>query len=416
MKTIYYSYKIRLCPTNEQKIKFAQHFGAVRWVYNYFLNQRKEYYQENKKSLNYNKQSSLLTQLKKEEETIWLKEINAQSLQYSLNCLEISYNNFFKKHTKFPQFKSKKGKNSFTVPQFFNIKNNILSIPKFREGIKMVVDRKIEGIIKHCTLSKTSTGKYFVSILVEKEYEPVQKTNKSVGIDLGLKDFLITSDGLKTKNHRYFKKYQKLLKINQQHLSRKQKDSKRREKQRLKVAKIYEKISNSRNDLIHKTTSNLIKNYDIIYLEDLNIKGMSNRCKPKQDENGKYLPNGQSAKSGLNKSINDVSWGKFIETLEYKAEWNDKQVVKINRWYPSSKTCNCCGWINQNLKLKDRTWACLKCNIILDRDLNAAKNILKEGIKITSVGTTDYGHGDQIRPDLSGTINEMSKVKILNIS
>ena len=259
------------------------------------------------------------------------------------------------------------------------------------------------------TNDKLDHGKYFVSILVEKEYNPVQKTNKSVGIDLGLKDFLIISDGTKTKNHRFFKKYQKLLKINQKHLSRKEKDSKKKEQQRLKVTKIHEKISNSRLNLIHQTTSYLIKNYDIICLEDLNIKGMSHRCKSKQDENGKYLPNGQSAKSGLNKSILDVAWGKFVETLEYKAEWNDKKVVKISRWYPSSKTCNCCGWINQDLKLKNRTWTCQKCNTVLDRDINASKNILKEGLKIISDGTSDYGHGDQIRLDLSSIVYEVSK-------
>ncbi len=409
MKIVFYTYKIRLEPTEDQIVKLNKHFGSVRWSYNYFLNQRKEYYQENKKSLNYNKQSSILTQLKQNEDTLWLKEINAQSLQYSLKCLDIAYNNFFRGSARFPRFKSKKGKNSFVIPQYTKIKNELLLIPKFREGIKMILNRKIEGIIKHSSISKTPTGKYFVSILVEKEYNPVQKTNKTVGIDLGLKDFLITSDGTRTKNHRFFKKYQKLLKINQKHLSRKQKDSKKKERQRLKVARIHEKISNSRLDLIHQTTSDLIKNYDIICLEDLNIKGMSHRCKPKQDENGNYLPNGQSAKSGLNKSILDVAWGKFVETLEYKAEWNDKKVVKISRWYPSSKTCNCCGWINQDLILKNRTWTCQKCNTVLDRDINASKNILKEGLKIISDGTSDYGHGDQIRLDLSSTVYEVSK-------
>jgi putative transposase len=197
---------------------------------------------------------------------------------------------------------------------------------------------------------------------------------------------------LKAKNHRYIKKYQKLLKLNQQHLSRKQKGSKRREKQRLKVAKIHEKISNSRNDNLHKLSTQLVNNYDIICLEDLNIKGMVKNHK-------------------LSKSINDVSWGKLVDMIEYKSQWNDKQIFKINRFFPSSKTCNHCGWINQSLTLKDRVWTCNRCDTVLDRDLNAAKNILKEGLKIISVGTTDYEHRAKIRPDSSGTSVEVFKKK-----
>ena len=392
MNKILYTYKFRLQPDNNQIIKLSQHFGAIRWTYNHFLNQRKEYYDENKKSLNYNNQSALLTQLKQQEETIWLKDINSQSLQSSLKNLDTAYSRFFKKLADFPRFKSKKGKNSFTVPQYVDIKKDILLIPKFREGIKIISNKKVEGIIKHCTLSITPTGKYFVSILVEKEYEPVQKTNKIVGIDLGLKDFLITSDGTKVKNHRYIKKYERILKLNQQHLSKKQQKSKRREKQRIKVAKIHEKITNSRNDNLHKISIDLIKKYDIIFLEDLNIKGLIKNYK-------------------LSKHISDVSWSHFINLLEYKAKWNDKQVIKIDRFYPSSKSCNCCGWIKQDLTLKDRTWICDKCSEKHDRDLNAAKNILKEGLRITSVGTTDYEHRAKIRLDLSSASNEVFKEK-----
>jgi putative transposase len=230
----------------------------------------------------------------------------------------------------------------------------------------------------------------------------------------GIKDFLITSNGTKIKNHRFLKHYEKQLKLNQQSLSRKVKGSNHYERQRLKIARIYEKITNSRMDLIQKTTSNLIKNYDVIYFEDLNIKGMSHKCKSKQDENGKYLPNGQSAKSGLNKSILDVAWGKFIETLEYKASWNDKQVVHVDRFFPSNKTCNKCGWINNSLTLKDRTWIC-KCGSVNDRDFNAVINILNEEYRLniienkTSVGTTDYKCGAKIRPTSVGTSNETFK-------
>jgi len=362
MKIIKYTYKFRLNPTKDQEILLNKHFGSVRFAYNYFLNQRKEEYLLNKKSITYNKQSSCLTQLKKQEETIWLKETNAQTLQFALKTLDQSYQNFFNKRTQFPKFKSRKSRNSFTVPQHVKNEGNKIYFPKFNDGIKMTMEREIKGKIKKATLSKTPTGKYFVSILTEKEYTPSVKTNKSVGIDLGIKDFLVLSNGTKTKNHRFLKHYERKLKLNQKHLSRKTKGSIRYEKQRIKVAKIYEKIANSRMDLIHKTTLNLVTQFDTIYLEDLNVKGMMKNHK-------------------LAKAIGDVSWGKFIETLAYKAEWNDKEIIHIDRFFPSSKTCSKCGWINNSLTLKDRTWKCKGCDEIHDRDFNAAINILNEGCR-----------------------------------
>jgi len=363
-------------------------------VYNYFLNQRKEEYLSNKKSLNYYDQAKELTQLKKKEETKWLKEINSQTLQFSLNCLDLAYQGFFNKRTKFPNFKSKKSRNSFAIPQFVKVKNGKLFIPKFK-GIKMIMERKIEGKIGKATISRTPTGKYFVSILTEKEYKPVPTTGKKVGIDLGLKDFLVLSTGSKIKNGRFLKHYEKNLKLNQKHLSRKTKNSKRRERQRLKVARIHEKITNSRLDLIHKVSIDLVKNFDVIFLEDLNIKGMVKNHR-------------------LAKSISDVSWGKFIEVLTYKANWNNKEVIHIDRFFSSSKTCNSCGWINNFLTLKDRSWTC-KCGKEIDRDLNAAKNILNEGLRLNniSVGTADHGRGAQIRPEKSGKSVETSKKRNL---
>jgi putative transposase len=220
---------------------------------------------------------------------------------------------------------------------------------------------------------------------------------------------------LKTKNHRFLKHYERILKKHQQHLSRKTKGSKRFEKQRVKLAKIHEKISNSKLDLIHKTTLNLINEFDTIYLEDLNIKGMMKKPKPKKDENGKYLHNNKSRKSGLNKSISDVSWGKFIEILTYKAQWNDKEIVHIDRFFPSSKTCHKCGWINHNLTIKDRKWECSECRETLDRDVNAAINILNEGHrKNMSAGTADYKHGAEIRLSSESKSYEVFKEKPLN--
>ena len=394
MKLIKYTYKFRINPTRIQIELLDKHFGSVRWVYNYFLNQRKEEYLANKKSINYYQQSKELTQLKKHEKTSWLKEINSQTLQFSINCLESAYEGFFSGRSKFPNFKSKRSRNSFTVPQFTKVKNGKLIIPKFQEGIEMIMERKIEGTIKKTTISRTPTGKYFVSILAEKEYNSVPTTGKKVGIDLGLKDFLVLSTGSKIKNGRLLKQLEHQLKLNQKHLSRKTKGTNRYNRQRLKVARIHEKITNSRMDLIHKTSLDLVKNFDVIFLEDLNIKGMIKNHK-------------------LAKSISDASWGKFIEVLTYKANWNDKEIIHIDRFFPSSKTCNECGWINNSLTLNERSWKC-KCGRELDRDLNAAKNILNEGLrcKDISVGTTDHGRGAQIRPEKSGKSVETSKKKI----
>jgi putative transposase len=419
-------YKYKLKPDNNQIILLNKHFGCIRFIYNYFLNERKKEYETNNQTLNYYDNTKALTELKHSNEYIWLNEICAQSLQQSLKHLDGAYNGFFKGRTKFPNFKSKHNKNSFCVPQAVKLINNKLYIRKFKGGIGVIIDRKFKGIIKQCTITKTPTNEYFVSILVETEHVKLPKTNKSIGIDLGLKDFAITSEGFKYKNNKYTKQYEKKLKKAQQHLSKKTKNSKKFEQQRLKVVKIYKKITNSRVDNLHKVSTDLIKKYDIICLEDLNIKGMSTRCKPKQDKNGKYLSNGQSAKSGLNKSISNASWGTFVEMLNYKANWNDKQIVKINRFYPSSKTCHICGYINQDLNLSIREWKCPKCGIVHDRDINAAKNILKEGQKILlndltnnidnnkSSGTDDNRRGDQIRPVITGTIDETSK--ILSIS
>ena len=242
-------------------------------------------------------------------------------------------------------------------------------------------------------MSKTPTGEYFVSILVEGDHKKFEKTGKEVGIDLGIKYFLTTSDGSEYKNNRYTKTYSRKLKENQKHLSKKVKGSSKYNKQKLKVAKLHKKITNSRLDNLHKVSTEIVKKYDVIYLEDLNIKGMIKNHK-------------------LSKHIADVSWGKFITLLEYKANWNDKKIVKIDRFFPSSKQCNNCGFINQNLDLSIRGWTCTSCKTNLDRDLNASKNILKEGIKIISSGTDDYRHGAEIRP-FNGTSVEVFKKKEL---
>jgi len=384
------AFKYKIKPNEEQIVLLNKHFGSIRFAYNYFLNERKKEYETNKNTLNYYDNAKSLTELKKKEEYSWLKEVNSQSLQHSLKSLDGAYQNFFKFKKGFPKFKSKHNRNSFTVPQFVKLDDNNLIIPKFKDPIKVIIDRKFKGRIKSCTFSKTATNEYFVSILVETDHVKFEKTGKTVGIDLGLKDFAITSDGYKYKNNRHTKTYAKLLKKHQQHLSRKVKGSNRYNKQKLKVAKIHKKITNSRLDNLHKISTDLIKKYDLIVLEDLNIKGMIRNHK-------------------LSKHIADASWSKFISMLTYKAQWNEKEIIKIDRFFPSSKTCNCCGYINQNLKLDMREWTCPSCNIKLDRDLNASINILREGYKQISLGTNDYRSGGEIRPTLVGTTVETSK-------
>ena len=370
MKTIFRTYKFELQPTQEQKVLLDKHFGCVRYVYNHFLNERKEQYQADKKSDNYYKQAATLTELKKKEETAWLKEVNSQSLQFALRCLDTAYVNFFRGNVKFPRFKSRKHKNTFTVPQFGKLEHGKIILPKFKGGIKVKLHREVDGKIGKMSITKTPTGRYYVSIFIEQIIDELPKTNKHVGIDLGIKDFAITSDNRKFKNNRYTKKYAKQLKKAQQHLSRKQKGSNGFEKQKLKVAKIHEKIASSRLDTLHKVSKELVESYDLISIEDLNVKGMIKNHK-------------------LSKHIADASWGNFVTLLQYKCDWYGKELVKVNRFYPSSKTCGDCGWINQGLKLSDREWTCNSCGVVHDRDVNASRNILKEGLKIFGQGLSN---------------------------
>lgn len=365
MKVIHKTYKYRIYPTEEQKILLSKHFGSCRFIYNRFLNERKEKYLNEKTSLTYYDNSKSLTQLKKNEEFKWLGEVNSQSLQSAIRNLDTAYKNFFNKQNKFPRFKSKLSRQSFKIPQNVIVENETLIVPKFKEGIKIKQHRKLEGKILFATISKSTTNKYYVTITCEVQHMPLEKTKSKVGIDSGIKDLAILSDGTKYENIKALKSKLKKLKYNQRQLSKKQKDSNSRQKQKIILSLIYEKINNMRKDYLHKSSTEIIKNHDIICVEDLAVKNMMKN-------------------HNLAQAFSDVSLGMFYAMLEYKSNWNNKEYVKIDRFFPSSKTCSVCGWVFQDLKLLIREWTCPSCGEYHDRDINASKNILKQGINILS--------------------------------
>ena len=363
METIYKAFKYRIYPNQEQKVLINKHIGSCRWLYNYALNKKVEAYKKDKTKLTRFDLSSDLPKLKKNEDTEWLKEVNSQALQMSLKNMDEAFTKFFRDKKGFPKFKSKhNNRQSFNIPQSIKVdwESKKVSVPKIK-NIKFALDRIPEGEIKSATISKTPTNKYFISILVDtknKESKKYQiKEETAVGIDLGIKDFAITSNGEKFDNPKHLKQNLRRLKKLQNRASKKQKGSENRRKANLKVALLHEKISNSRNDFLHKLSSKLIEENQTICLEDLNINGMlKNHC--------------------LSQSIQDCSWSKFNEYLEYKAKWNRNNIVRIGRFEPSSKMCSNCGNINNELTLKDREWTCEGCNTLHDRDVNASKNIL----------------------------------------
>lgn len=354
-------YKYRIYPTVKQAELINKHIGSCRFVYNLALETKQTAYAGHRVNLSCFDLIKQLPELK--EECEWLNEINSQSLQQSITHLDNAFTRFFKGQGDFPNFKKKTARQSFNVPQnvIVDFENNKLIIPKFKKvGIDVVLHRKFKGEAKQATISRTPTRKYFVSILVEtKQKEPIKKKiteNKTIGIDLGVKSFLVTSDGLEIDNPKFLKKSLSKLKFTQRKFS---KHKGKRTKHKLAV--IHEKVSNQRKDFLNKLSTQLINNHDNIAIEDLNISSMVKNHK-------------------LAQSISDVGWGMFVSMLEYKAEWSGKNIIRIGRFDPSSKTCNCCGKINNELKLKDREWTC-GCGAILNRDINAAINIKNFALK-----------------------------------
>ena len=353
-------FRYEIYPNSEQKVFCEKHFGCARLVYNMGLDIRQSAYRSLQKNRTYNQLAGELSDLK--DGFPFFKEVNSQSLQASLKNLDTAYQRFFKKISGFPKFKKKNNEQKFHCPQFVevNFEKGKIILPKFKEPIQCEFHRKFKGEIKNTTITKTPSGRYFVSILVDTK-EPIQlkriiKKETTVGIDLNLKDTVVLSDGTKFVNPRNLALYEKKLKWLQHNFARMKLGSKRRERMRLRIARVHEKIANCRKDFLHKTSHAITKRDDTFCMEDLAVSNMMKNHK-------------------LAKAIADVGWGELRRQITYKSDWRGKNILIADRWDATSKTCSCCGLRNENLKLSDRFWLCPFCFTWHDRDINAGVNI-----------------------------------------
>lgn len=378
--------QVRLYPTKNQETLLAQTFGCSRWWWNYALNKSIEIYKETGKGLGRSALNALLPKLKKAEDTCWLADCYSQVLQATTLNLTTAYKNFFEKRAGFPKFKSKHRKQSIQYPQNVKIVDSNIKLPGNIGIVKSKIHRTIEGKIKTVTVSKTPSGKYFASILTELEGEnPTASEGKIYGIDLGLKQFAVITDGEKVSkydNPKHFIKHEKNLKRKQKKLARKQKGSNSRYKYKKFVAKVYERVSNSRQDFLHKLSYKLVSDSQAVIVENLHVKGMVRN-------------------HNLAKAISDCGWGTFVNFLAYKLERKGGKLVEIDKWFPSSKLCSNCFYQMSEMSLDVREWICPHCGTRHDRDENAAQNIRAEGIRMLKTeGSAVSAVGGEVRPKL----------------
>ena len=380
MKTFNKAYRYRFYPTDEQKQLLAKTFGSVRFVWNNILNWRSKEYTQNATKINYSASSARLTKLK--SEFVWLNEISSVALQQTLRDQDRAFSNFFAKRAEYPVFKKRHHHQSFRlVSSGFTFKDGNLTIAKSKAPLDIKWSRKFTGTPSSITISKDGSDRYFVSILVEEAIEPKPMLSKAVGIDVGLTDFVITSDGIKYKPLKAIAKHSLKLAKLQKRLSKKQHSRFKGDKTpkssnflkaSKKVAKLQAKIADSRNDFLHKLSTKLINENQVICLEDLNVKGLIRNKK-------------------LSKHIADASWSKFIDLLEYKANWYGRSISFVSPFFPSSQICSVCGTHTGKKPLNVRKWVCPHCNTTHDRDINAANNILTAGLAEIACGDTSIG-------------------------
>ena len=368
-------FKFRFYPTSAQRLELAQTFGCTRYIYNWALALRTNSYYQDKVSISYTDTSNALTKLKKDPELSWLKQVSAVPLQQGLRHLNTAFQNFFKGKTKYPRFKKKNNRQSaHYAPNAFKWVNGKLTLAKMSQPLKIKWSRYFNGEPKSVVVSKDPSNRYFVSFLVEEELEQWSPRTEEIGIDLGIKDVVVASNGFASGNPKYYQKYQARLKTLQRRLAKKKKGSNNRYKARLKVAKLHAKITDCRRDFLHKLSTKLVSESQAIYTETLAVKNMM-------------------ANHKIAKAIADCGWGEFLRQLEYKAGWHDRKIGAIDRWFPSSKRCNPCGHILDKLPLNIREWTCPSCNSSNLRDKNAALNILAVGQTVFACGLSNGGDG-----------------------